>query len=287
MTTITKKEQIAEFEKHLKSYQKTILFDLLQQHNIPPNQFAHIIMTEMKGNPLMMEAFEKNPSSLFASIIHCAEIGLSPSRYVGEVYFLPQNGNIIPLVGYKGLCALMMRGNLVKIIHAESVHRGDEFEYELGLNPKLVHKPKNLVRNSSTLTYVYAIAVLSNGERMFKVMSTQEIRMVMGAMSDVSSLYFNDVKDPMLWMPKKTCIKQLAKLLPKDYYGNQALSVDDKVEGGSYLILDENNRPILQATQSQKNKKPSKNLYANLTNLNQESINLQNADETTITMADS
>lgn len=287
MNSTTNHDQVSKFQSQLEKYQKTVLFDLLKQHNIPPHQFSHIVTTELKKNNRMMEAFEKNPSSLFASIIHCAEIGLSPSQDVGEFYFVPQNDYIKPLIGYKGLCTLIMRSGQVKLIHAETVHRGDDFDYELGLYPKLIHKPKNLVRNSQTLTHVYAIAKLSNHESVFKVMSTQEIRMIMGTMDGVSNLYFNDAKDPMLWMPKKTCIKQLAKLLPKDYYGNQALSIDDKVEGGSYLVLDENLRPILENNKTQVGKKPNKNLYQNLNNLNQENINLQDANETTTTVADS
>jgi recombination protein RecT len=272
------KNIISKFQSTLSLYEGKVLTELLAQHGMRPAQFTQIVLTEIKKSPKMLEAFQNNPSSLFASILHCAEIGLSPSQEVGEFYFIPFKGNIKPMIGYKGLCNLIMRGNSVKYIHAECVHRGDDFEWELGLYPKLEHRPKNLVRNSTTLTHVYAIARLTNGENIFKVMSVQEIRAIMGTLKQVNELYFDDNKDPMMWMPKKTCIKQLAKLLPKDYYQSKALAIDDNVEGGAFLTLDEDNKPIIvqQAKPIRATKKT--NLYAALSNLSQDGVDLQNAE---------
>ena len=275
------KELITRFQSTLSQYETKVLTELLTHHGMRPAQFTQIVLTEIKKNEKMLEAFEKNPSSLFASILFCAEIGLSPSAEVGEFYFIPYKGFIKPIVGYKGLCTLIMRSQNVRIIHAETVHRGDDFDWELGLHPKLVHKPKSLARNSNTLTHVYAIAKLANGESTFKVMSVQEIRAVLDTMKEANTLYFNDKKDPMMWMPKKTVIKQLAKLLPKDYYSSHAIAVDDNVEGGAYLILDENGKPILANNEAQ-NKPKGKSLYTTLNSLPASTLNLPNADATAI-----
>jgi recombination protein RecT len=271
------KEIITKFSSAMSQYETKVLAELLAQHGIRPAQFTQIVTTEIKKSPKMVEAFQQNPSSLFASILHCAEIGLSPSQEVGEFFFIPYKGHIKPVIGYKGLCTLIMRNQNVKVIYAETVHRGDDFDWELGLEPKLVHRPKNLVRNSSTLTYLYAIAKLSNGENVFKVMSVQEIRSVMATMKQTNELYFDDLKDPMMWMPKKTAIKQLAKLLPKDYYGSTAIAIDDKVEGGGYLILDEDGKPIVAQAKGATTRKTKTNLYSALNNL-ENSVDLQNAD---------
>jgi TonB-linked SusC/RagA family outer membrane protein/phage RecT family recombinase len=241
------KELIAKFSTTLAQYESKVLTELLAQHGLRPAQFTQIVLTEVKKNPKMLEAFQKNPSSLFASILHCAELGLSPSEMAGEFYFIPYNGIIKPILGYKGLTALMLRNQGVQLIYAETVHRADTFEYELGLEPKLVHKPLDNVRNSSTLTHVYAVAKLSNGEKVFKVMSVQEIMGIMATMKQNNTLYFDDKKDPMMWMPRKTVIKQLAKLLPKDYFGTHAVGIDDRVEGGGYLVLDDDGNVVNKA----------------------------------------
>jgi len=280
------KELVSKFQSDMSLYENKVLTELLTQHGIRPAQFVQIMLTEVKKSPKMLEAYQQNPSSLFASILHCAEIGLSPSQEVGEFFFIPYKGHIKPVVGYKGLCTLILRNQNVKVIYAETVHRGDDFEWELGLEPKLVHRPKNLVRNSSTLSYVYAIAKLNNGENVFKVMSVQEIRSVMATMKQVNELYFDDTKDPMMWMPKKTAIKQLSKLLPKDYYGSTAIAIDDKVEGGGYLILDEDGKPVVAQQKSVSVKKVKTNLYSAINNIAKDDVDLHNATETVTTEED-
>ena len=280
------KELVSKFQSDMSLYENKVLTELLTQHGIRPAQFVQIMLTEVKKSPKMLEAYQQNPSSLFASILHCAEIGLSPSQEVGEFFFIPFKGFIKPVIGYKGLCTLILRNQNVKVIYAETVHRGDYFDWELGLEPKLVHKPNTLVRNSSTLTYVYAIAKLTNGENVFKVMSVQEIRAIMATMKQVNELYFDDAKDPMMWMPKKTAIKQLSKLLPKDYYGSTAIAIDDKVEGGGYLILDEDGKPVVAQQKSITTKKIKTNLYSAINNIAKEDVDLHNAEETVTTTED-
>lgn len=271
------KELITKFSTTLAQYESKVLTELLAQHGLRPAQFTQIVLTEVKKNPKMLEAFQKNPSSLFASILHCAELGLSPSEMAGEFYFIPYNGIIKPILGYKGLTTLMLRNKSVQLIYAETVHRNDTFEYELGLEPKLIHKPVDAVRNSSTLTHVYAVAKLDNGEKVFKVMSVQEIKNVMATMKQDNTLYFDDRKDPMMWMPRKTVIKQLAKLLPKDYFGMNAVGIDDRVEGGGYLILDDDGQVVL--SNDIVTKRSKSNLYATLNNIQSDDVTLPLADE--------
>jgi hypothetical protein len=44
-----------------------------------------------------------------------------------------------------------------------------------------------------------------------------------------------------MWMVRKTALIQLSKMLPKDFYGKKAVEIDNQVEGGAYLSLDEDN----------------------------------------------
>jgi recombination protein RecT len=183
----------------------------------------------------------KNPASLFASILHCAEMGLNPSQMIGEFYFIPYRDSITPILGYKGLLTLLMRSNKVKKIWSEVVYEDDDFEYELGLEPKLFHTPNhNSVRNSKNIKCIYACAKLDD-EVVFKVMFKNEIQNIINMSKVPNDLFFNDKKDPEQWMAKKTVLKQLSKLMPKDDDRlKKAVSMDDNIEGGGYLIMDDN-----------------------------------------------
>jgi recombination protein RecT len=235
------KNVVTQFTTTIEKYEKKNLAELLEGSSMTPAQFKQIVINELKRSPKLQEAFVKNPASLFASILHCAEMGLNPSQMIGEFYFIPYRDSITPILGYKGLLTLLMRSNKVKKIWSEVVYEDDDFEYELGLEPKLFHTPNhNSVRNSKNIKCIYACAKLDD-EVVFKVMFKNEIQNIINMSKVPNDLFFNDKKDPEQWMAKKTVLKQLSKLMPKDDDRlKKAVSMDDNIEGGGYLIMDDN-----------------------------------------------
>jgi len=237
----TNKDVVGSFTTTIEKYEKKNLAELLEGSSMTPAQFKQIVINELKRSPKLQEAFVRNPASLFASILHCAEMGLNPSQMVGEFFFIPYKDSITPILGYKGLLTLLMRSSKVKKIWSEVVYEDDDFEYELGLEPKLLHTPNHhSVRNSKNIKCIYACAKLDD-EVVFKVMFKSEIQNIINMSKVPNELFFNDKKDPEQWMAKKTVLKQLAKLMPKDDDRlKKAVSMDDNIEGGGYLIMDDN-----------------------------------------------
>jgi len=241
MSNAISKDVVGSFTATIEKYEKKNLTELLEGSSMTPAQFKQIVINELKRSPKLQEAFIKNPASLFASILHCAEMGLNPSQMVGEFFFIPYKDSITPILGYKGLLTLLMRSSKVKKIWSEVVYEDDDFEYELGLEPKLLHTPNHhSVRNSKNIKCIYACAKLDD-EVIFKVMFKSEIQNIINMSKVPNELFFNDKKDPEQWMAKKTVLKQLAKLMPKDDDRlKKAVSMDDNIEGGGYLIMDDN-----------------------------------------------
>jgi recombination protein RecT len=241
MSNAISKDVVGSFTATIEKYEKKNLTELLEGSSMTPAQFKQIVINELKRSPKLQEAFVKNPASLFASILHCAEMGLNPSQMVGEFFFIPYKDSITPILGYKGLITLLMRSSKVKKIWSEVVYEDDDFEYELGLEPKLLHTPNHLaIRNSQNIKCIYACAKIDN-EVIFKVMFKNEIQNIINMSKVPNELFFNDKKDPEQWMAKKTVLKQLAKLMPKDDDRlKKAVSMDDNIEGGGYLIMDDN-----------------------------------------------
>ena len=234
------------FNFHLEKYKSSVLPDLLKKHNIEPSQFIHIVVSEIKKNAKLLDAFLQNPASMFASILAGAEIGLIPSEMLGEFFLIPRRIDgkltVTPLIGYKGMHNIILRSGEVTKVHTECVFKGDEFEPIYGLEPNIIHKPNfNVERSSDTLQLVYAVAKLKNGEYQFAVLSKGDVTKIKALSKYDNELYFNDKKDPNFWMVRKTALIQLAKLLPKDFYGKKALDLDGQLEGGAYLSLDESN----------------------------------------------
>ena len=80
---------IQQFTQYIERYKETILPNLLKKHNIEPAQFVQIVVSEIRKNPKLQQAFKENAASMFASILAGAEIGLIPSDMLGEFYLIP------------------------------------------------------------------------------------------------------------------------------------------------------------------------------------------------------
>jgi recombination protein RecT len=280
MTTLSTRV-ISSFNASIEKYERTNLTDLLSGTNISPQKFKQMLINELERNVRLQEAFLKNPASFFASALYCAELNLSPSSLVGEFFFTVSGEKIKPILGYKGLVALLLRSDKVKKIWAEVVYNEDDFEYELGLEPKMVHIPNfNSVKTCDNIKCIYACAKIED-EVVFKVMTLEEIKTIVEVLETPSEYYFNDKKDPEKWLLKKVVLKQMSKLMPKeDDRLLKAVSYDDNVEGGGYLVLDENDSVrIVQGTiigRQKPNKKSS--IYQTISKLTENSLPNENND---------
>lgn len=239
------KEISTKLSNQLSLYETQVFRELLSAHNISSTQFKQIVLSEIKKNEKLMEIFIVNPSSLFASIIFAAQIGLMPSETIGQIFLIPFKGICKPIIGYQGLVTLLLRDVRLRTISCEVVCEGDEFDYELGLTPKLFHKPKDELRSSESMTHIYCVANYGDGIKEFKVMSRKEINTNIEMLKNPNELYYNDKKDGNMWMLKKIVLKQLSKLMNKDYYCQLAIKMDDALEGGRNMVLDENNNPVI------------------------------------------
>jgi len=240
-----------------------------------------MLINELERNVRLQEVFIKNPASFFASALYCAELNLSPSSLVGEFFFTISGEKIKPILGYKGLVALLLRSDKVKKIWAEVVYNEDDFEYELGLEPKMVHVPNfNSIKTCDNIKCIYACAKIED-EVVFKVMTLEEIKTIVEVLETPSEFYFNDKKDPEKWLLKKVVLKQMSKLMPKeDDRLLKAVSYDDNVEGGGYLVLDENDSVrVVQGTIIGRQKTNKKNsIYQTISKLTENSLPNENND---------
>ena len=94
-----------------------------------------------------------------------------------------------------------------------------------------------------------------------------------------SEYYFNDKKDPEKWSLKKVVLKQMSKLMPKeDDRLLKAVSYDDNVEGGGYLVLDDNDsvRVVQGTVIGKQNNRKKVSIYQNLTDLSENSLSIEN-----------
>ena len=149
-------------------------------------------------------------------MMNSAQLGLEPNTPLGQAYLIPyKNHGTLEAqfqIGYKGLIDLAYRSGQVKTIYAEAVYENDEFEYELGLNPKLVHKPA--IKDRGDVIYYYAVFKLTNGGEGFTVMSKDDIERHKNRFSKAANAGFSPWSTNYDEMAKKTVIKKVLKYAP-------------------------------------------------------------------------
>ncbi|GAK01483.1 recombinational DNA repair protein RecT [Geomicrobium sp. JCM 19055] len=127
-------------------------------------------------------------------------------------------------MGYKGMIDLARRSGHIKSIYAHTVHANDEFEYELGLEPKLVHKPATGDRGN--MEYAYAVAHFVDGGYQFEVFSHHDIEQVKKRSKAGN---FGPWKTDYEEMAKKTVVRRMFKYLPISIEIQQHASQDETV----------------------------------------------------------
>ncbi len=179
-------------------------------------------------------------NSMMQAIIACAEYNLYPSAVSGEAFILPYKGKAQFQLGYQGIITLLYRAG-VDAVNTQIVYDSDTFEYEEGLDSKLVHVPTKFGQKRGEAIGVYAIAAV-NGQKIYKVMSRDEVMSIKALSSARDSKYSPwNSNDPQLWMWRKTCLKQLAKVLPKNDTLIEAIGQDNEES----VIADIPNRRVI------------------------------------------
>lgn len=196
--------------------------------HLNPDRMARIALTEVRRTPLLARCTQ---ASFGGALMTCAQLGLEPG-VSGEAYLLPfrnkkkQIYEVQLIIGYQGMAKLFWQSPLARSLDAQAVYEHDPvFEYAYGLEPKLIHKPRLDGDRGKAIAY-YAVARMEGGGSAFVVMSPTDIEKIRTR---------SRAKDDGPWqtdydaMAKKTCLRQLFKLLPRSPELSQALTQDEAV----------------------------------------------------------
>ena len=193
---------------------------------ITPERFTRMAMTALTSNAKLQQC---TPQSFIGACLTAAQLGLEPNTPLGQAYLIPyRNKSVMECqfqVGYKGLLDLAYRSGEFKTVMAQCVYENDVFEYEFGLEPKLIHKPA--ARDRGALTYVYAVYKLNNGGYSFEVMSVDDI--INFAQAKSKSYNNGPWQTDFEMMAKKTVLKRLLKYAPLKTEQAAAVAADDTV----------------------------------------------------------
>ena len=201
-----------------------------------------------------LQIFASNPQlqqcsrdSVMSAILNVANVGLSLNPAKKEAYLLPRwdrrtKSTVCCLEpSYVGLVKLLTDTGSVTSVSAKLVRDGDEFEYQEGTSPRIIHKVKPFNEKAKILG-AYAIAQLHNGAVQIEMMGLDQLHEIRGMSESYKSFSDGKIKS-CVWvdhegeMYRKTVIRRLVKYLPRTNQFdkvNHAVALDEMDFGISW-----------------------------------------------------
>ena len=225
--------------------------------HIPVERFVRVVLTAIQTSPKLAQM---DRASLWNACMRAAQDGLLPDGREGAL--VPFKGKVtwIPMVG--GIRKKVRNSEAIATWDVHAVHAKDQFQFELGDDPYIKHKPympKPLERSGAEtdeqyrarlrahidpgpLIAVYSVAVLKTGEKSRDMMTRADVELV----RDTYARKDDDGKFSPMWRnsfdeaAKKTLARRHAKVLPMSTDLDDMLRRDDELydlKGASDKVL--------------------------------------------------
>lgn len=180
-------------------------FEAALPAHMPAERFMRVVMTAVQQNTDLMTKCDRR--SLFTASMKCAQDGLLPDGR--EAALIPFKGVVQYLPMIAGIRKKARNSGEIATWDAQIVCENDDFEFELGDEPFIKHRPSLGDRGKPIAAY--SIAVLKTGEKSREVMSIGEINAIRSrSRAGNSGPWVTDFNE----MARKTVARRHSKVLP-------------------------------------------------------------------------
>jgi recombination protein RecT len=197
----------------------------LEVFKIAPERFLRVVMTALQTNPDLAHPDLRH--SLLSSCMRLAQDGYLPDgvRAALVPFKDKKSGNkiVTPIKMIQGLREKVRESGELSDWRCETVRANDVFDYQLGDEPQIVHKPK--LENRGPIIAAYSIATFKDGSKSRDVMSIEAInkRKAVARTENVWDAWPDE-------MCAKTVGKHHAKQLPTSNVIETFFRDDDELE---------------------------------------------------------
>lgn len=189
-----------------------------------------VALNEIRRNPKLLDCTRE---SFVGALLLSAHLGLEVGGPLGHFYLVPFKNTkknvseITPILGYKGMIVLARRSGEISDISARAVFSNDVFEWQYGIEDRLVHRPAMLDRGS--IVAFYGVARFTNGGHQLLVMSKADVdRYRARSRAKDDGPWVSDYEP----MGAKTVIRRMSAFLPLTTEAAEAIAADEERELG-------------------------------------------------------
>lgn len=201
---------------------------VLASYRMPVERLMRTVMVSIDRLPKLMEC---NRQSILNSAMTAACLGLEVDGVTGQGFLIPFAGKAQFIPGYKGYNTMAARSGYT--LNAAVVREGDDFDYQLGSDAFIHHKPKMGNERKRKILGAYAVATMPGRSPIIQPVSIDEI-LVIKDRAPGGKKQDSPWNDPVVGFPAmcaKTAKRRLARDMPLNTLA-AAASLEDQFELG-------------------------------------------------------
>ena len=222
---------VAEFSRFMDKFKPQMALALPK--HLTADRMARLALTAFSTNPALQMC---TPNSIAASIMIASQLGLEPGVN-GQGYLIPYKATCTFVPGWKGLVDIANRSGRVSV-WTGAVFQGDDFDYALGDNPFIKHRPGD-EDNPEKLTHVYAVGrVNGSNYPVIEVWTVRKIWNHRDKYNKVGARHYS-YRDPEMYA-RKVPLLQVLKYMPSSIELSNAIAASNAAEEGRGAVIDGN-----------------------------------------------
>lgn len=187
---------------------------------VSPERFVRVTMTAIQNTPDLLNC---DRNSLYSAAMRAAQDGLLPDGREGAIVKFGGKAQWMAMTA--GLMKKVRNSGEISTWSVHVVHENDDFDYQLGDEEKITHKPA--MKNRGEMIAAYSIVLMKDGEKSREVMTRDEIDAIKKrSRTSGSGPWVTDYEE----MAKKTVIRRHSKRLPMSTDLDGLITRDDEFE---------------------------------------------------------
>lgn len=202
--------------------------------HLTPERILRTVRITVNQHPLLAKCY---PPTVVVGILRATEMGLEVASGFGHAYLVPFKNDkhrryeAQLIVGYQGYIELALRTGKIDDVNSIPVFKDDEFDYQEGTEPRVLHRP-NLDgdRSNGALIRVYSRVHLRTGFFRTHMMTAAQVKAAKQS-SQSGRKDFGPWKDHFLEMARKTPVRADAKYWPKTRELAKAIETEEIGDG--------------------------------------------------------
>lgn len=199
----------------------------------PGESYERIVVEVYHAASKNADILKCTPQSIVSAVARSVATGL----IIGEgVHLVPFGDRLEMVLDYKGCAELVLMSRACRYLDAQCHYEKEPFEYEQGSSPFVRHRPIVDPRSRGALVGAYAVAKVTRDDVRIVYMAVEEIDAIRKAKSKA---WKSGPLSAIPWYAKKTVIKQIVKLLPKNRELAQVMALMDREDGAEDLDADQ------------------------------------------------